>query len=474
MNSKKIKKIFKNKKNAFTIVELVVVITILAILATIWFVSYKSYLVWTRDTTRILNMKAIADGLDLYRTEAFLPLPDDRVEIKTNWTLIARQGYVGESIIDTIKFSTLWKDPEDDIYYSYYLTKDRDYFQLMWFLEKEENLQVLKPNLLNKTEAIDYGIRYPTVYWHKLGILTTVDNTPIQEDSVVSSSWYLNITPISNEVYIAHFEDGNMLTGSWSDLFLITINANCDRIFEILWFRENWFYDINPDGTWELKVYCHMTDIDNNMLEVNWAVWDGTIWEFIKRGDYAENQRVNWTIPFRETDVLRQASPSGNQWWDWGWVYHDIPTNEEKTYRVSMWAKRTWDQDDGYAYLWCEDVEEFKTSSWIWVTETNPYFRYGDLPELDKWFLIVWYIHWSGHTDTNVYWWIYDLETKSKIKSTHRDYRHLNWSTIQDHRGFIRGDGNAIGNNKAYFYAPRFEEISKAKVWYVDDLFGIY
>ncbi|USN57843.1 MAG: hypothetical protein H6767_05705 [Candidatus Peribacteria bacterium] len=42
---------------------------------------------------RISQLTALHDGLELYRTTKDLPLPDDYVEVKSNGTTIAYQGY---------------------------------------------------------------------------------------------------------------------------------------------------------------------------------------------------------------------------------------------------------------------------------------------------------------------------------------------------------------------------------------------
>jgi prepilin-type N-terminal cleavage/methylation domain-containing protein len=168
------------KYKAFTLVELIVVVTILAILATIGFVSYSSYLVWVRDTNRLAQLVSIHDGLELYRTQNDLPLPDDNVEVQVNGELIAYQWYVWANTLETIDFTKGWQDPRDKQYFTYYLTEDRKYFQLMWFLEENTNA-ITQSNLLKVSYAADYSNRIPTVYGKKLWVLTDTNNTPIQE-----------------------------------------------------------------------------------------------------------------------------------------------------------------------------------------------------------------------------------------------------------------------------------------------------
>ena len=197
----------QNKKQAFTLVELIVVITILAILSTIWFVSYSSYLAWTRDTNRISQIKAISEGLDLYSTTRFLPLPDDKVEVLSDTTLIAYQWYAWDKILETITYSTEWVDPKDKTYFSYYLAKNKKFFQLLAFLEEEDNLQT-------KVSAISYTKRYPAVSWKKLWILTDANNTPIQEIEDIKTNW-LDIDDVSNIEYKSFFNDNEILSWTW-------------------------------------------------------------------------------------------------------------------------------------------------------------------------------------------------------------------------------------------------------------------
>ncbi|MDQ7022520.1 MAG: hypothetical protein Q9M97_03160 [Candidatus Gracilibacteria bacterium] len=77
---------------AFTLVELIVIITILAILATVGFVSFSGYLAGTRDVNRQAQLKSMSDALELYRTKKSLPIPDDKIDIKSGSDLIAYQG----------------------------------------------------------------------------------------------------------------------------------------------------------------------------------------------------------------------------------------------------------------------------------------------------------------------------------------------------------------------------------------------
>lgn len=70
-----------NTKYAFTLVELIVVVTIIAILATIGFVSYSGYTANSRDSSRMSQITAISNAIQIYSNGNKIPLPDSSVSI---------------------------------------------------------------------------------------------------------------------------------------------------------------------------------------------------------------------------------------------------------------------------------------------------------------------------------------------------------------------------------------------------------
>ncbi len=240
------------KKGAFTLVELIVVITILAILATIGFVSFSGYLAWARDTNRVAQLKSMSDALELYSTKKSLPIPDDKVDIKASSKTIAYQGYIWKNVLETIEYTESWLDPKEKQYFSYYLTRNKKYFQLLTFLE-EESEDVLALNVgvpfMGTLNATDYSERFPKVTGKKLWILVgSGTNEPIQENSVISASWYLDIAG-TLEDYVGIFDETRKISGTgWvlQALWLvaelwwkISINANWYAVFES---KGNWNY----------------------------------------------------------------------------------------------------------------------------------------------------------------------------------------------------------------------------------------
>jgi|TARA_B100001964_G_C14018805_1_gene502833 hypothetical protein len=99
----------------------------------------------------------------------------------------------------------------------------------------------------------------------------------------------------------------------------------------------------------------------------------------------------------------------------------------------------------------------------------NPYFWTGDLPELDKWYLLIGYIHGSGDPSTISHGGIYDGETGEKISGTSpfimKDYKNNGTATTQRQRTYF---SYACGNcaedydwstAAQYFWNPTFVEV---------------
>ncbi|MDQ7022778.1 MAG: fibrinogen-like YCDxxxxGGGW domain-containing protein [Candidatus Gracilibacteria bacterium] len=256
---------------AFTLVELIVVITILAILATVGFVSFSGYLAGARDTNRVSQLKSMSDALELYRTKKDLPIPDDKVDVRvgpsSNEETIAYQGYIGKNVLETIEYTESGLDPKDKTYFSYFLTKNKKFFQLLAFLE-EENDDVVVLNL-NKVSAIDYSDRKFIVKGKKLGILLTGTGTdlnrPVQEVESIISSGYLNIEN-TNDIYNAILENGYELTGTGTELKMLMgtiltggVRNSCKVLLEknSKLKGKDGYYLVNQELP--TKVYCDMT-----------------------------------------------------------------------------------------------------------------------------------------------------------------------------------------------------------------------
>ena len=288
------------KQKAFTLVELIVVVTILAILATIWFVSYSSYLTWVRDTNRLAQLVSIHDWLVLYSTSKELPIPDDSVDVKIGTTeVIGYQWYAGSNTLETIDFTKWGQDPRDGSYFTYYLTNDRKFFQLMAFLEEDPGTVAQ----LKSAQAVDFSSRIITTYGKELWVLTDLSNTPVQELSDISAAWEVDIS--SSTDYRVHFDDETMFELNGTELAAkVTLHTEHVSGFEpsdvnglYMWF------DANDSTTIEKttgNVITQWNDKCNNNNHMNVIEWDPTY------GDLSINGSK--TVYFDGTDSMHTTA----------------------------------------------------------------------------------------------------------------------------------------------------------------------
>lgn len=269
----------KQSKKAFTLVELVVVAVILSILATVGFISYEEYLVDTRDSKRLAQMTGLRDGLRLATTKWQLPLPDDNVEIRNNATPFLYQWYAGEDVLEGISYSEATRDPYDDSYYTYLLSRNRKDFQLLGFLE-EYNPNVIS-SIFPESYATDYSQRFPQVMGKKLWIVLQQEtNTPLQEMSEYITSGYMDLNDTTTNEFDAYVTEGQLISWKESDLIGIIPYTTCKKIKETGWNYWNWIYNINPSGLNPFEVYCEM-ELDGGGWTLIWrSVQWATLWNF--------------------------------------------------------------------------------------------------------------------------------------------------------------------------------------------------
>lgn len=174
----------------------------------------------------------------------------------------------------------------------------------------------------------------------------------------------------------------------------------------------------------------------------------------------SENVREWGDGPHNQRALLWKAVPSGNGNADGGWNTQTFEIDHTKTYRATVWIKKTGDAD-GDTYFGIYDNSVKRTDG---TDQGNPYFWCGDLPEFDKWYLLVGYIYGSGDVYTQSKGGIYDGVTGQKVISYSGtancscDFKFTTSSTLQQQRAYLYYNGNST--NRQYFWDPRFEEVN--------------
>ena len=268
------------KNRAFTLVELIVVITIISILSTMWFVAYTDYLRWVRDSNRIQQITEIHKAILLYWTRSSLPLPDDSVSVVAWLAGVWTQGYASQQILDTIKYSDGWVDPKTKDYFTYFVSSDRKYAQLLGFFEEDQSRWF--SSVFSNAYA-DYDSLYPKVYGANLWmLLQETTQIPLQELSIE----HLDILSTTDN-YLSYISNTNVLKWNGYDLFGMVPNTDCKKISETFPLLESGIHKINPSWTEQIEVYCDMefewwgwTLVARSVL---WQLGDTSFWWNVNR-----------------------------------------------------------------------------------------------------------------------------------------------------------------------------------------------
>lgn len=198
----------------------------------------------------------------------------------------------------------------------------------------------------------------------------------------------------------------------------------------------------------------------NLLNSSSWEVGSNIIPDYKNVGIQQENSREIGVGPHGTDVVLWKAAPSGDGNADGGYESSYVPIDHTKTYRLSVWIKKT-NSYDGTAYFGLYSKDNNLAHSTLNLNNAavgNAYFWYGDLPNINKWYLLVGYIHQSNYTSTVKIGGIYDGSTGAKIANVRDDFKFKTTATSLLNRASLFYDPNISDNQ--YFYNPRIEAIN--------------
>ena len=205
----------------------------------------------------------------------------------------------------------------------------------------------------------------------------------------------------------------------------------------------------------EIEDLLGINNADCNLVnDSTWTIGSGVVSGFSNNGAASENSREMGKNHVGEDVVLWKASPDAQSGADGGWnsIYYTI--NNTKTHRFSVWIKKT-NSNDGKTYFGCRSINNILRLNG--TVENNPYFWAGDLPKLNRWYLVVGYVHKHTYNLTLNLGRIYDGVTGEAVK-TITDFKFNDTATKVQHRSYLYYDTNT--EDRQYFYAPRIDELS--------------
>ena len=180
----------------------------------------------------------------------------------------------------------------------------------------------------------------------------------------------------------------------------------------------------------------------------SWTVGSGSVGIFLVNGSASENVREIGSDPYGRQSVLWKAIPDAASGADGGWDGAFFSIDNTKMYRYSVWIKKT-NSINGTTYFGCNGNDILTLAGSV---NSNPYFWSGDLPQLDKWYLLVGYIHASNDPSTSNYGGIFDGDTGLKVANT-TDFKFSSGATQARHRTYLYYDTNT--SDRQYFYDPQ-------------------
>lgn len=205
-----------------------------------------------------------------------------------------------------------------------------------------------------------------------------------------------------------------------------------------------------------------------NLLNTStWTVGSGSVPGFSVNGTDPENYRELGLNHIGEEVVLWKAVPMLNNDADGGWdtSYHSI--DNTKSYRFSVWIKKT-NSFDGVSYFgsqqWSNTIDNRSVLRLNGNFDNNPYFWHNyegqdQLPHLDRWYLLVGFIHHKDYVQTTNLGAIYDGVTGELIRSITDFKFHSNTTEIR-HRAYLYYGTNT--NDRQYFHEPRIDIVNSS------------
>lgn len=167
-----------------------------------------------------------------------------------------------------------------------------------------------------------------------------------------------------------------------------------------------------------------------------------------------ENRFVTGVGPYGSKVTLWEMSTNsaddGNS--DGGFSSAPFPCDDKKYYRYAIYAKQT--SKNGTMYL---GASQATTNNLDGSGNQNPYFWEGDLPEINRWYLIVGYMQPESATADSGKSGVYDPDTGKKVLDG-TDFKIKTGATEQYARAYwyYSRDPQA----KTYFFAPRVDEVN--------------
>lgn len=207
----------------------------------------------------------------------------------------------------------------------------------------------------------------------------------------------------------------------------------------------------SPSGQWTPPILVdeHTT---NYFFRFLWHTGTGNDGKYLMMGTNAENERDVAESPFNMPDVVWKCISTANSDIDGGFEAINIPIYNTYTYRYSIWVKQM--QKDGYITFGC-DPNTMEAGTEV---VSDGIFWAGDVPEINKWYLLVGYINGSeDNTGAKKDSGVWDPETGRRILNIN-NFKTFKYRSTDETQSYRCWQSYALGvGTEVQFWGQRMD-----------------
>lgn len=206
-----------------------------------------------------------------------------------------------------------------------------------------------------------------------------------------------------------------------------------------------------PSGQWTPPILVdeHTT---NYFFRFLWHTGTGNDGKYLMMGTNAENERDVAESPFNMPDVVWKCISTANSNIDGGFEAVNIPIYNTYTYRYSIWVKQM--QKDGYITFGC-DPNTMEAGTEV---VSDGIFWAGDVPEINKWYLLVGYINGSeDNTGAKKDSGVWDPETGRRVLNIN-NFKTFKYRSTDETQSYRCWQSYALGvGTEVQFWGQRMD-----------------
>ena len=369
-----------------------------------------------------LDSKSITYGQSVYATASFLD-QQDPLQIAFN----TPEGTIFKNKTGTITIEAeVWRNGEE-------LDEDGSTYIYDWIQYDKDGQVIPTFSRINKTilitpDDVDSKSNFEVRLKNSLGQVIAKGRITIVD--IIDGS---NSIIIYSRDMLEPSQPTGASPAGWN------VNPNYfDEWWGLLWQA----FNINsltgePSGEWTppLLVDEYTTNMFFRFL---WEEGTGDYSKYLQYGTNDNNKREILPTPFNMPDVVWRCISTADGDTDGGFYVPNIPIYHHITYRYSVWVKQM--QRDGNILFGCDPNTLLYSGQ-----ASDGLFWGGDVPQLNKWYLLVGYINSSeDNSGERMDAGIYDPETGRKASETakFRTFRSRNTDETQMFRAY---QGSALG-----------------------------